>query len=113
MPVTYTINIAVDDHGNFTYSTATQHALRDDSIYWTCGNGPFAVHLGARTPFHEVVIHGTKAEGTPLAAGKIRSEAERGTYKYAVAVARVDDKGQVLGVHIDACPELIVETPRP
>jgi plastocyanin len=95
--------IHVGEDGNFSFAPATLRASRKppDTITWYCNQGEFALHFGARTPFHKTMLSSKGKQFTVTVHG----QAALGSYRYVVA-ACVNQT-----VYVNACPEIIVEEP--
>jgi len=82
-PETHTINITVDDDGNFTYDNALIWVYPEDTIIWECANNcPFAIHIGWNSP---VEGRYRSVDGTAIEA-PVPKNARPGYYSYTVAV---------------------------
>ena len=85
---------------NLKYTPAQLRAWRNDDIDWQCGY-PFAIQFTGASP---CVAAGYQSGGPQAARGKVRADAQPGTYPYACAVY-ANDK-----VYLDAaCPVIIID----
>jgi hypothetical protein len=99
----YMIKIYVDKATrNFTYKPAVYHAKAEDQtpVLW-CANGDFAVQFVSGTPLETVGIRG---HAEKVLETKVRKDAPKGVYHYAVAVAIGHD------IFLDAgCPTIVID----
>ena len=97
------IEIYVDQRtGNFTYTPAVFHAKaeKETPVSW-CANGDFAVQFTGGTPLNTL---GVRGHAEKVVDTHVRSDAPRGAYHYAVAVAIGHD------IFLDAgCPTIVID----
>jgi hypothetical protein len=97
------IEIYVDPRtGNFTYKPAVYHAKagKETPVSWYA-NGDWAVQFTSGTPLETLGIRG---HAEKVVDTKVRSDAPRGVYHYAVAVTIDHD------VFLDAgCPTIVID----
>lgn len=102
----HTIEIHVDNRGNFTYFPALLHATPKDRISWLSNDGDFTVSFPEKTPFKKVDFQGIRGQTTP--SEHFRPRVDPGVYHYRVAVARqVQIRGSRRGVTVfldSGCP---------
>lgn len=125
-----TVNITVSDIGEFTYDKQSLTVNPGQDVEWTCDH-PFAVQFLIRSPMNKVRIYGGEsyntATGKYSVTEKVRGQAEPGVYFYSVSAGVVPSTPQtdtavkdaknskelkekkLVKVHVDACPDIIVE----
>jgi hypothetical protein len=97
------IEISVSSTGTINYDFPKCHARREDSITWTCKQGPFAIQFLGVSP---VETADARSQGRNPVSRKVRTNVDGGTYPYGCAVC-VDDQ-----VYLDAsCPVIIIDYP--
>jgi hypothetical protein len=108
---TPTIDITINDDGEFAYSVSTRLMARNPkrpgkfrTVKWS-SKGPFVIDFGDRSPFQVLTLKGRKNRQGSYESGAVVVErsAPLGRYRYAVAVCKDDE------VFLDACPEVVVE----
>ncbi len=92
-------------NGQMTYHPALIHALREDTITWTCHNGPFAIQFPGMSPLQGADFQSDNPSNPSLEVA-VRANAQSATYSYACAV--FDNATQK--VYMDAaCPAIIID----